>query len=221
MHRPTALVVVGLMIVGLATCSVRGTAGDTPGGPATPSPIAITANPSALPVGDTMPTGILVSRKELVLYFWGTAAAPFLDQAWRDADTGDVELDDVCCGGRTAGGTLGAVGPGRFFGLTQCAAADGTLIEYGAVWGEASRITSQGAGATAEARYARWSTNRSITVFWLQRYGRPVPDNIPNGAGGTRPLPPEHYPLITAYDRDGATIATERLRPSATEQKGG
>lgn len=50
---------------------------------------------------------------------------------------------------------------------------------------------------------------------------QPVPDNIPNGVGRTTPLPPELYPLITAYDRDGATIATERLRPSATEQKGG
>ena len=221
MYRLTAHVACGLMIVGLAACSARGTADDTTGGPATPSPIAITANPSALPVGDTMPTGLLVGRKELVLYFWGTAAAPFLDQAWRDAGTGEVEVDDVCGGGRAAGGALGAVGPGRFFGLTQCVAADGRLIEYGAVWGEASRITSQDAGATVEARYARWSTNRSITVFWLQRNGQPVPDNIPNGAGRTTPMPPEHYPLITAYDRDGATIATERLRPSATEQKGG
>jgi hypothetical protein len=218
MHRLAAPVAVGVavMIVGLAACAARGTAG----GPATPSPIAITANPSALPVGDTIPTGMLVGRKELVLYFWGTAADPFLDQAWRDAGTGDVELDNVC-GGGAAGGAIGAVEPGRFFGLTQCVAADGTLIEYGAVWGEAIRITSQDAGATVEARYARWSTNRSITVFWLQRHGQPVPDNIPDGAGGTTPLPPERYPLFTAYDRDGSTIATERLRPYATEQKGG
>jgi hypothetical protein len=223
MRRLPAPVAVGVvaMIVALAACATRGAADDTTGGPATPSPIPITANPSALPVGETIPTGILVGRKELVLYFWGTAANPFLDQAWRDADSGDVEVDNVCAGGRAVGAAGGAVEPGRFFGLTQCHAGDGTLVEYGAVWAEATRITSQDAGVTAEAHYTRWSTNRSVTVFWLQRHGRPVPDNVPDGPGRTAPLPPEHYPLITAYDHDGREIAAERLRPGATEQKGG
>ena len=219
MRRAAVPVAVGVavVVVALAACATRGTAG----GPVTPSPIPITANPSAQPVGDTMPTGILVGRKELVLYFWGTAASPYLDQAWRDVDSGYVEVQNVCGGGRAMGAAGGAVEPGRLFGLTQCYAGDGTLIEYGAVWAEATRITSQDAGATVEARYARWSTNRSVTVFWLQRHGRPAPDNVADGPGRTVPLPPEQYPLITAYDRDGHEIAAERLRPSATEQKGG
>ena len=41
------------------------------GRPETPAPVPITANPSALPVGDTVPTGIVIGGKEMVLYFWG------------------------------------------------------------------------------------------------------------------------------------------------------
>ena len=95
---------------------------------------------------------------------------------------------------------------------------DGTLVEFGGVWAEASRITSRSGGATVEARYARWSTNRQVTVFWLRRQGTPVPDSVRVGEGGTSPLPPEHYPLITAYDAKGGTIASFRLRPPETEQ---
>ena len=89
------------------------------------------------------------------------------------------------------------------------------------MWAEAGRITVQAAGKTVQAKYARWSANRSVTMFWLQRQGKPLPHNIPAGEGRTTPLPPEQYPLVTAYDGKGATIGTIRIRPPATEQKGG
>jgi hypothetical protein len=222
MHRLTvpAVICAAAMLVGLAACAAKGPA-EQAGGPETPSPVPITVNPSALPVGDSIPTGVLIGGKELVLYFWGTAELPYLDQAWRDRGSGVVDVDNVCAGGTGVGADVGPDAGGRWFNVVQCVTPDGTLIEFGGVRGEVARVTSTAGGATVQARYARWSANRAITVFWLQRQGKPLPRNVDLGSGRTSPGPAELYPLITAYDGNGGTIAELRLRPSAAEPKGG
>ncbi|MEV0560502.1 hypothetical protein [Dactylosporangium sp. NPDC050588] len=209
-----------LMVVGVAACAAK-TGGEQAGGPVTPSPVPITVNPSALPVGDTVPTGVVIKGKEMVLYFWGAPERPYLDQAWRDTGTGEVRVDTICAGGTGYMAEWGPVEPGRVFGLMQCVTPDGTLVELGAVWAEATRVTSQAEGKTVEAKYAKWSRNPAVTIFWVQRHGKPIPQNVPAGEGRTTPLPEDRYPLITAYDGKGATIVAVRLRPPATEQKGG
>lgn len=214
------------MLVGLAACAAKGPP-EQPGAPETPSPVPITANPSALPVGDTVPTGIVIGGKEMVLYFWGTPDDPYLDDAWRDRSTGEVDVRNPCAGGT---GVPAYMGPDRsgqrlysdlWLNVTQCTTPDGTLIEYGAVRADAARITSQDTGTTVQARFARWSIKPTITIFWLQRTGKPVPRNVELGVGRSSPLAMEHYPLITAYDANGKTIVDMRIRPPETEQKGG
>jgi hypothetical protein len=213
------VIVAAAVLVGLAACAARNTM-EQPSGPETPSPVPITLNPSAMPVGDTIPTGVVVGRKELVLYFWGNPQHPYLDSAWRDQGTGVIDADTPCNGGVGTGADLGGDAT-HWLNATQCAGPGDALVEYGAVRGDVARVTSQSGGATVQARYARWSANQEITVFWLQRKGKPAPQNVELGTGNTSPLPPDQYPLITAYDAKGATIAQLRLRPSGTEQKGG
>lgn len=72
----------------------------------------------------------------------------------------------------------------------------------------AARITSTppGGGTPVDARFARWHTDSSVTIFWLRRTGTPAP-------AGAQPDPPDRYPLVTAYDDRGATIASVHLRP--------
>ncbi|MET7423739.1 hypothetical protein [Dactylosporangium sp. NPDC005555] len=215
------VIIAAAVLVGVAACAAAGPTGPAGPvqGPETPAPVAITVNPSALPVGDPVPTGIAVGRQELVLYFWGTAEQPYLDQAWRDQGSGAVDVDHPCAGGRAVTAmTMGDL-KGKLFGVTQCVTPDGTLIEFGGVWAEAGRITSQAGGATVEARYARWSRNPQVTIFWLSRKGKPLPDSVADGKGGTSPLPPENYPLLTAYDAKGTTIDSLRLRPPVIEPK--
>ncbi|GAB3830748.1 hypothetical protein ACFPIJ_30735 [Dactylosporangium cerinum] len=223
MHRLSVpgVIVSAAVLVGLAACAAKGPDGQ-PGGLETPSPVPITVNPSALPVGDTVPTGIVIGGKEMVLYFWGGSPDwPHLDHAWRDRRTGAVEVDQPCAGGYGFFADTMQTEPVRWLDVHQCVTPDGTLIEFGAVFAEPGRVTVQAAGKTVEAKYARWSANRSVTMFWEQRQGKPLPHNIPDGEGRTTPLPPEQYPLVTAYDGKGATIGTIRIRPSASEQKGG
>jgi hypothetical protein len=206
------------LVAALAACS-NPSSGDWTGGPATPSPVPITANPSALPVGNTVPTDIVIDGQELVLYFWGDRDRPNLTSVWRHRDTGKVDLDH-----RFSGGSVGAFfanKPGQFFEMNQLVVGDGQLVEFGAVWAEATRITCQDGGTTVEARYAPWNVNPSYTLFWLRRHGDPIPANTPAEEGVWRPLAPERYPLLTAYGRDGKVVATDRLRPDAFEQKGG
>jgi hypothetical protein len=201
--------------VAALTACASPSAGDWTGGPATPSPIPITANPSARPVGDTMPTGIVVQDQELVLYFWGSRDRPNLDYAWRDTGSGRVDLNP-----RFPALWIPGSG-GAFFGMSQVLAGDGDLVEFGALRAVASRITCQDGGATVEARYTPWTARPEFTVFWLRRHGKPAPSVSPVGEGRWEPLAPERYPLLTAYGPDGKVIATDRLRPPGVEQKGG
>jgi hypothetical protein len=56
MRKLIAVITAGLTLAGVVACANKGGDGDRgAGGPVTPSPIAITVNPSALPVGDTTP----------------------------------------------------------------------------------------------------------------------------------------------------------------------
>jgi hypothetical protein len=69
--------------------------------------------------------------------------------------------------------------------------------------------------------FTSWSHDPQVTIFWLQRAGEPLPDNTPAGEGRWAPLPPENYPLVTAYDQSGSVIDSARIRPPAGGQKGG
>jgi hypothetical protein len=210
------LVPAAILAAGLPAACASSTG--APGGPETPIPVPIIAYPSARPVGNTVPTSVVVGGRELVLYFWGDPARPTLTAAWRDTGTGAVDVNTGCNG-------VIVMDPdelrGHFFGLRQCVTDNGSLIEFGAIWAEPARITSKDAGKAVDARFAWWSGNHDVTVFWLKRAGAPVPDNTPDGEGRTAPLPEDRYPILTAYDAKGRTITTARIRPSADEQKGG
>jgi hypothetical protein len=199
-------------LLALSACGGT-TDGPRPGGPVTPSSIPIGLGPSAHTAGNTMPTGIVVDGKELVLFLWQLSSGePVLAQAVRDTATGSVDIDaGVCVDGR------GSDDRPPFIDLVQCGLADGSIVEYGAVRSEAARITSQADGTTTEAWFARWTVD-TVTVFWLRRHGTLAPQNVANGPGRTTPLPPEQYPLITVYDAKGKVVASARIRPGAVDQ---
>jgi hypothetical protein len=182
------------------------------GGPVTPSPIAITVNPSALPVGATMPTGITVAGREMILYFWGNS--PYLAAAWRDVTTGVIT--DELPGSWVV---FAESSDPAILRLDQLVAPDRTLVEYGAVRGAVGLIVCEDNGIRVEAQFTPWSEDAAVTVFWLRRQGSPVPHNTPAGPGRTVPLEPERYPLLTVYGTDGRVSATSRIRPSATAQR--
>jgi hypothetical protein len=200
-----------------ATVVFSGCGGRAPatwvGGPVTPSPIAITVNPSALPVGATMPTGITLAGREMVLYFWSRNSL-YLDAVWRDVTTG-VITDEL------PGSRFVSAQPSdpAIVQLAQLVAPDRTLVEYGAVRGTVGLIVCEDNGIRVEAQFTQWSENAAVTVFWLRRQGSPVPDNTPAGPGRMVPLEPERYPLLTVYDTDGRVSATSRIRPPGTAQR--
>ncbi|GAA2371416.1 hypothetical protein [Dactylosporangium salmoneum] len=212
--RPRPIMLLPLLLA-LSACA--GTAdGSRPGGPVTPSSIPIDIGPSARVTGNTMPTGIVVDGKELVLFFWGASDSPVFAQAVRDTRTGAVSQDVGMC----RGGTGSDLRP-PFLALQQCVATDGSLIEFGAFRGEAARVTSQAEGTTTEASFARWDQD-TVTVFWLRRQGKPAPEDIffPD-RGETSPGPEAQYPLVTVYNAKGKAVASARIRPGMGQQKGG
>lgn len=212
--RRQLLLLVSLLLAVSACAGKSG--GSAPGGPVTPSSIPIDIGPSARVAGNTMPTGIVVDGKELVLFFWMASNGPVFADAVRDTATGAVSQDLAMCRAGT-----GSDSPPPFLGLKQCVASDGSLIEFGAFRGQAARVTSQAEGRTTEASFARWNQD-TITVFWLQRHGTPAPTGIfyPD-RGQTSPQPAEQYPLITVYSPNGNVIASARIRPGISQQKGG
>lgn len=169
-----------------------------------------------MPVGDTVPTGIVVDGQELILYFWGSGSGlPYLDTAWREVSSGRVSDHGPWAGTSFLDGDDG------FVYLYQMVLTDRTLVEFGSFNGAVSKIVCDDHGSVVEARFAQWSRDRSVTIFWLHRRGDPVPENTPAGEGRTVPLAPVRYPLISAYDQAGRVIGATRLRPPGTEQKGG
>ncbi|WP_433043053.1 hypothetical protein [Dactylosporangium sp. CS-033363] len=206
------------LLLAASACAEQ-TSGTTPGGPVTPTPVPLDVGPSAKVTGNTMPTGIVVQGKELILYLWVATGAPVLATASRDSASGTV--DPKSDGGICTGTTL-SEDQNPFFGLTQCVAGDGSLIEFGAYKGEVSRVIDEMDGKTTDATFTRWTgSEQPVTIFWLQRRGNPNPSNVVNAPGKTSPLPAAQYPRITVYSTKGKAVASAHIRPGQTEQKGG
>jgi hypothetical protein len=212
-----------IMSTGLAlvACARPGPAGPAPGqdwtgGLVSPAPVQVTVNPSAMPVGDAIATGLVAQGQELILMFWGYPERPDVGMDWRDVETGGISKDSPF---HTAshGWGFGTGGSDRMFVVDQIDLGDGTVIEYGAVSGSAARIVCQPPdSALVEAKFARWSLDPSVSFFWLRRRGTPIPTNSPSGHDGLMvPLAPDRYPVFTAYDRAGKAIGSVRLRPEA------
>jgi hypothetical protein len=183
-------------------------ADDWVGGLVTPSPVPVTENPLTLPLGDSVPTGIVIDGYELVLYFWGGGQYPHLDEAWHEVSTGRVTNE-----GRHGTAYLSCEAP--FRDLRQLT-WNYTVVDCGAISGPVARVTSTFAGRTIEAKFTRWSADPAVTIFWMRGHGGPIPKNVPVGDGHNEPLDPSMYPLISAYDDTGKVIAENRLRPPAT-----
>src|SRR5262245_50542094 len=159
-----------------------------------------------MPVGETMPTGIYLGGQEMVLYFWGPNQ-PYLDVAWRDRTSGAVHdqpgldiLTTVC----------GASAP--WLAVYELTSPDGIVVDFGAVRASVASISADYKGSTVDAKYARWTADRAVTVFWLRRPGGPMPSNRQLGGDRSVPLAAELYPLLTAYAADGHVLATTRVR---------
>src|SRR2546423_10418435 len=70
----------------LVACAQLGPAEHWTGGPVTPSPIQLTIKPSAPPLGNTLPTGILGMNKEMILFFLGEVQRPYSGMDRRDRE---------------------------------------------------------------------------------------------------------------------------------------
>lgn len=204
-----SLLLAATCAAGLVLASCAPAVSGWTGGPASPATVRVSVNPSALPIGDAVATGVVVSGRELVLYLWGGREYPNLGWAWRDTGSGVVDDHDP------VGGTVVDLSAPPFLGLTQLDAGDGTVVEFGAVRAPATRIVVTPPGRDpVETRYVRWSADFGVVMFWLRRSGPPVPT-------GAQPGPPDRYPLVTAYDGHGRTIASVRIRPLAARPPDG
>ncbi|GHJ45305.1 hypothetical protein Cs7R123_26470 [Catellatospora sp. TT07R-123] len=201
------MVLVAVLVLGGCAAGETGGGGlVTPASPVLPSP-----NPSALPVGDTIRTGVMNAGRELVLYFWGSGR-PYLDEFWYGPD-GPAAVDYR---------VTFAGGDGRLFlDLREMTVGQGTLIDFGAVRGPLDRLVCAAADGATAASFAPWSADPTVYVFWLVRRGSPLPEPTPVGEGRWEPLSDEHYPLCTAYGGDGRELGSSRLKPPGAEQKGG
>ncbi len=206
------LAALGTTATALVSCASPG--GGWTGGPVSPAPVRVSVNPSALPIGDAVATGIVVGTKEIVLYLWDSRKHPYLVAAWRDTGTGEVG-EDSPVPSSVPDLAVSADGAGSVFGLDQLVPGDGTVIEFGAVRGPVARVVSQPPdGVAVPARFVRWSADPGVVIFLLRRPGAPVPPNRTVG-NGTEPYELQRYPLVSAYDAAGRTLASARIRPPA------
>jgi hypothetical protein len=217
MRRAVGVVAAGLA---LAACAHTEPVQHATGGPVTPTPVPVTINPSAMPLGNTVPTGIVLAGHEMILYFWGDLH-PYLSTVWRDTNSG--RITDVPPIPRTVPGLpIGTAGVDPIFGLDQIDAGDGTVVEYGAVHGRPARIVVRDpSGTGSEASFTTWTRDPAVVIFWVQRKGSRIPENVAVREGVWEPLAPDRYPLVSAYDDGRRLIAEARIRPSGFEQKGG
>jgi hypothetical protein len=202
------LATAGLILTG---CAQQTGSEPWTGGPTTPPAVRITVNPSALPIGDAIATGMIVKGYEMLLYIWHQPT-PYLSADWRDVSTGAITENDPVHQGWAGLNTFYVEG----CQLAQFDPRDGTIIEVGCLRGPVARITSEDHGTVVEAKFTRWSADPEITIFWLRRDGGPYPSRLRASDGSWQPGPPEQYPLITAYDTAGKTIIQARLRPEAS-----
>jgi hypothetical protein len=216
-----------IMTTGLAlvACAQPGPAGPLPGqdwtgGPVSPVPVQVTVNPSAMPVGDAIATGLVAQGQELILRFWGDPGRLYLGTDWRDVATGRI-TEEKPFPMVSAGSTFGAPVSDRIFEVDQADPGDGTVLEFGVVDGSPARIVCEPPGGDpVEAKFTPWSRDPSISFFWLRRPGTRIPSNIPSGNNGAMvPLAPERYPLFSAYDSAGKLIGSLRLRPEAYQPR--
>src|SRR6266516_4583235 len=148
MSRKRPLLLAGALAITMTTglalvaCAHPGPVQNWTGGPVSPVPVQVTVNPSAMPVGDAIATGLVVERRELILMFWGDPEHPYLGTDWRDVDTGRIN-EDGPLRSRFTGFGFGVSGSNRIFGIDQLDPGDGTVIEYGAVSGSVTRIVCQ------------------------------------------------------------------------------
>ncbi|GAA1804405.1 hypothetical protein GCM10009682_27610 [Luedemannella flava] len=185
------------------------------GGLRTPSPVPVDINPSAPPVGDTVPTGVVVDGRELVLYVWHSVQVPWLGAAALDRGTGGL-TDWLIGTGRSFNGTGE---PGHFGEVRREEVPDGTVIYMGMFRGTVDRIVlAEPDGGSAEAAFTAWSAG-DYTIFWARCRAAPIPENTPVGEGRTEPLDPVKYPLVSAFDKSGAALDEVRLRPAATKPR--
>lgn len=218
MVRRAAAVVTAMALLAIAVgCAAESM--DRGGGLTPPLTVELTPSPSWHPVGPAVKTGIVVGDAELVIYFWaggdGTGT-PTLTGGWLDARTSAVlvrprDADGVEVTVR-GGGTAYGYSDSPFIGIHQVAFVGHPLIEWGAIRGRPARIVIESDGQATAASFTRWPHDEDVTIFWLQRSGDPMPEDTPIGDGAVRPLPPEYYPLVTAYDDAGEIIDSQRIR---------
>jgi hypothetical protein len=186
------------------------------GGQVTPTPIAVQLESGPSGSIAAIPTGVVVGDHEMLLYVWGDGNRN-LDSAWRAVRTGEVvrAQEHLVPGGAYQ---LGAAS-GSLFGLTQLVVDDGRVVEFGGFRGAVGRITVEFDGRMVDTRFVRLTEPETLTLFWSERRGRPIPENSPSGEGRWVPLEPGAYPLVTVFGPSGTSVETARIRPPATEQK--
>jgi hypothetical protein len=175
-------------------------------GPVTPSPVAVTIHPSALPLGQAMATRVVIDGQEMIVYLWGTLRYSTLDIAWRDTTTGAVT--EQLRGFWTV--AMCTPTDPAFLAVDELSTAT-TVVDFGAVRAPATRIVADGYGESVPAAFTTWTADPSVTVFWLVRSGPPIPSPSPVGDGRSVGLPPENYPLLTVY-HDDTVVASTRIR---------
>jgi hypothetical protein len=189
---------------------------DWVGGPATPSPLQVTAVDISH-LGAAVPTGLVVDGAELVLIL-ENAVQYDVQTIWRDTHSGVISRDpprDNLATTTAGGGPTTSLAPFRT--LAQINLGDGRVVEFGDIQAAADRITVDDKGHVTDAAYTTSTYDKTVVLFWVVRQGNPIPENSQIDIGHSTPLAPELYPLVTAY-RDGAAIASARMRPSATTQ---
>ncbi len=217
------LVVAAAALLGITACAEGDAPSPSSGGPTAAPTIAVAPGPSVQALGPGVRTGIVVGETELVIYFWGSG--PLLDSGWLRRDASEL-LDWPTADGVEALPARKAYADGdiqetAFLGLRQIAIPGYPIIEFGAIRAQPSRIVVTAGEQSVDALFTSSTHDPQVTIFWLQRPGEPLPDNTPAGEGRWDPLPDENYPLVTVHDQAGEVIASARLRPPATEQRGG
>lgn len=173
-----AALTAGLAVV-IAVYLLSATGADTwQGGLVAPSPIQVPINPHMPPAGSAIATGIVVTGSEMIIYLSygepGDRSKPMLVTMWRDVQSGHVRNWLPMVKGVEAVDV-----PDNMWALRQELAPDGTLVEYGVVNGPAERIVITDGDRSVDARFARWTADPAVTIFWVQRTGTPIPDNVP------------------------------------------
>jgi hypothetical protein len=196
-----------------------GPAGATgpPGGLVSVSPIPLTANPSLVPDGDTVPTGILVAGWELVLSGTPGFPAPQLWPTWVERATGrERDTWPASLGGDSTTVVVG--GPLNI--VEHTVVGDGTVINWGVVTGAPDWIVLTENGRNYPATFARWSVDRTVTFWWLRRPGGPLPAGVPyTTCGLISPQPAQRYPLLVAFRADGTQLGRGYLQPEISGPK--